>query len=879
MTLRFPSYLTARSSSCAAMAGPALSIMWLWPGAASAQEVQEAVMDDFLTEIIVTGTRRQNRTVANSPVPIDVLKGDTLQNIGTGDIDDILRTLIPSYNVARLPLNDESSLIRPATMRGLPPDNTLILVNGKRRHRGGALTGRGSQGVDMSVFPSNAFQRIEVLRDGASAQYGSDAIAGVINFIARDNDDGVLVELKTGEYYEGDGQSSRVGVNAGFPLLDRGSLNLAMEYGYADPTARSEQRFDAFVLQALGATGIPDPVQSYGSPTIDSELKFFANGVLEVGDNSELYAFGNYAQRDVAIEFFWRNPNFLANVYNRGGDRLVLDLTPDLSGNCPTAGTASALPVPDRWNPTQAEYDANESALAALATDPDCWTFHEIYPNSFRPNYGADIQDWSTVVGFRGDREDGFRYDVSASYGTSDVAYFISETMNPSLGPETPTSFFPGSNTQSEINLNADVAWSLDVDYLDSPLSIATGLEWREESFETGAGEEASWIIGPYHAQGASIGSHGYPGFPPEQAGKWDRANWAAYLDLEADITDRFLFGLAARYEDFDDFGSTTNYKGAFRYQFNDVFAIRGSYSTGFRAPTPGQSNSTRTQTAGFGDIFVQGGRIPPTNPVAVFFGGAPLQPEESENISAGFSLEPIDNLTITADYFHIDIDDGIEIGPNYGISQQDVDDLIAQGIPGASDFYFINFYTNGTDSKREGFDVVADYSIDWQSAGNSTISFAWNRTEAEVVRMKHPSRRFKVELEGRPTNRQIVTFDHFWNNFRFLARASFYDGWVDAGFGGTDLSAGVVCADPATSPPKPPGTDECYGDTWMLDIEMAYTFADRFTLIVGADNVLDEYPDEELDYPGFSFGTRYNRDSPIGYNGGFWYVRLRAEF
>jgi iron complex outermembrane receptor protein len=832
--------------------------------------------DYALEEIIVTGTRRQGRTLAESPVPVDVFQGEELENMGIGDMDDILRTLVPSYNVQRYPLDDQTSLIRPATLRGLPPDNTLVLVNGKRRHRGSVLSG-GSQGVDMSVLPAIAVQRVEVLRDGASAQYGSDAIAGVINYIMRDSSDGFVVELKTGEFYAGDGHSDRIGVSAGLPLTDRGSINLSLEYGTTDSTTRAEQRSDAAALQALGATGIPDPVQKYGNPVIDSDLKFFGNMIIEVGQESELYAFGNYSRREAAIEFFWRNPNSLQNIYTQGSERFVLDLTSDMSGNCPLAGTADALPVPDRWFPTQQEYDANELALAALAADPDCFSFTELYPNGFRPDYGADIDDLSTIIGFRGDRAGGFRYDFSAAYGSNEIDYFMANTLNPSLGPETPTSFRPGSNVQSEISLNADFAWPVDIQAFSSPLNIGAGLEWREETFETIAGEESSWAIGPYHEQGASIGSNGFPGFPPSQAGEWDRANWAAYIDLETDATDKLLLALAARYEDFDDFGSTTNYKGAARYRFNDVFAVRASYSTGFRAPTPAQLYSSRTQTRGFNGMLIQGGRIPPTNPIAEFFGGEALRPEESRNLSIGFTLEPLDNLTLTADYFRIDVDDGMGVSQNFGLSAEDVAELVALGVPGASDFLFINYFVNGIDTKRDGFDVVATYGIHRVRAGSSTISLAWNRTEVEVASMQFPSRFFALDLTGRPENRVILTYDHAWNDFRFLARASFYDDWVDADFGGSDFTP--VCADPAADPPNPPGTDKCYGKSWVVDVEAAYTFADRYTLIVGADNVFDQYPEQDLDYPGWSFGERYPRRSPISYNGGFWYIRLRAEF
>jgi iron complex outermembrane receptor protein len=307
------------------------------------------------------------------------------------------------------------------------------------------------------------------------------------------------------------------------------------------------------------------------------------------------------------------------------------------------------------------------------------------------------------------------------------------------------------------------------------------------------------------------------------------------------------------------------------------VFGVRGSYSTGFRAPTPAQSNSTRTQTTGFGDELVQGGRIPPTNPVAGFFGGLPLQPEESENLSLGITLQPLDNLLLTADYFRIDVDNGIGVSPNFGLTQDDIDELIAQGVPGASDFLFVNFFVNGMDSKRDGFDIVATYDLDWETAGSTSVSLAWNRTEVEIVSMSFPSRIAALELTGRPKDRGILTINHAWNDFRVLARASYYSSWISADFQGPDPTP--VCADRADSPPNPPGTDECYGSTWMVDLEAAYTFAERYTLIVGADNVFDQYPDEDFDYPDFSFGVRYPRASPIGYNGGFWYLRLRAVF
>lgn len=831
--------------------------------------------DEPIEEIIVTGTRRLNRTVANSPVPVDVFQAEELQNMGTSDMDDVLRTLIPSYNVERHTLEDEAALIRPATLRGLPPDNTLILINGKRHHRAAVITGRGgSQGPDISAIPAIALARVEVLRDGASAQYGSDAIAGVINWIMLENNDGIVAEYKTGQFYAGDGTVHQFGINVGMPLTDSGFLSLSLEYAETDSTSRSEQRFDARALEDLGAPGIPNPAQNYGQPSISGEARFFANAAFDVGSNSEIYAFGNYATRNLRTEFFWRNPNSLTNIFTVGPDRLVFDLTADGSGNCPTAGTPGAIPHPNFFFPTQAEYDADLINLAALAADPDCWTVNEIYPAGYRPDYGAEIVDYSFFTGLRGEIASGFRYDFSASYGVNDISYQLSNTINASLGPSSPTSFRPGGNVQSEKNLNIDVAWPINIAVFYSPLTIAAGFEWREEQYETQAGDDASWTAGPLHLQGASIGSHGFPGFPPEQAGSWDRANTAVYLDLEADVTERLLLGFAVRFEEFDDFGSTTNIKGAFRYEFNDAFAVRASASTGFRAPTPGQSNVTRTRTEGFNGMLLQGGLIPPTNPIAEFFGGKALTPEESENLSFGFSLEPLDNLTITADYFRINVDDKIALGEQFALTSADIADLVALGVPGASDFVFVTFFGNSSRTETDGFDLVATYNIEWQSAGNTNVTLAWNQTNTEVKFTEVLSRRSIIDLENRPADRGILTINHSIHDWRFQIRGSYYGGWVRGERGIED--AIPVCTDIR---PNPPGTDECYGDEFVVDIETAYTFNDRFRLIVGADNVFDTFPEFEYDFPDRSFGLKYPRRSPIGYHGGYWYVRLRGEF
>lgn len=829
--------------------------------------------DEVLDVIIVTGTRRDGRTISESPVPVDVFSGEKLHDMGTGDMDDILRTLIPSYNVLRFPDNDETSLVRPATLRRLPPDYSLILVNGKRRHRSGAISGP-SQGADMSPIPAIAIERLELLRDGASAQYGSDAVAGVLNFITRSNSDGIIAELETGQFYAGDGQAGKFSGNAGFSLGGTGFLNLSLEYGEQDLTSRSIQRPDAAALEAVGAPGIPNPAHIWGQPAIDDELKFFVNSAIGMAENVELYGFGNYSERKSELDFRWRNTNRQGGIYRRGGDRLVFDLTADGSGFCPQAGTPNAIPAPPTFL-TQAEYDADVVALDGLAADPNCWVVNEFYPNGYKPFFGAKITDASVAIGVRGELDNGLLYDVSAWYGRNGLDYSIRDTINASLGPDSPTSFDPGETIQADTNFNVDVVLPVAIEAFHSALNVAAGFEWREESYETVAGEEASWIAGPLSLQGASIGSHGFPGYSRQQSGKWDRYNTALYLDLEADLTEKFTLGLAGRYEDFEDFGSTSNYKVAFRYRFNDVFGIRGAVSTGFRAPTPGQSNQTKLFTLIIEQQLQQVGLIPPTNPVAVFYGGKPLESEDAENLSLGLTIDPIDNLTITADYFRIEVENAISRSPFFEITEEDRATLIALGVPGASDFFAIEFNNNDIGYETYGYDIVASYVVDWQSIGSTEFDLAFNDTQSSAVSTGEiVNRNAIIEKENDMRYRGTFSVSHYWNNLSLQLRASYYDGWVTAFYDDGPLQP--VCSDER---PIPPDSDACYSDAWLFDVEAAYTFGDRFTVVVGADNVFDEYPELSALYPDFSQGSKFPNTSPFGFNGGFWYIRLSAEF
>jgi iron complex outermembrane receptor protein len=862
-----------------------------------AQSANAPAADDTLEEVVVTGTRRLGRTVDSSPAPIDVFNTEDFVAQGSNDMNDMLRTLVPSYNVTRFPISDAATVVRPATLRGLPPDSTLVLVNGKRRHRSSVIAelggiSAGSQGPDISVIPALALDRVEVLRDGAAAQYGSDAIAGVMNFQLKDDAEGLAFEVRSGQYtQEDDGDLVQVAANLGLPLTDRGFINTTIEYSQQDATSRSVQRPDAQALIDAGNDAVPVPAQIWGSPEYSDNWKGFVNAGIQISDTMEVYGFGNYATKDVLGGFFYRNPVDRGGVFTSGGDPLIFDTTADGSATCPDTLV-----------------NANGTPTQALLDDPDCFAFNERFPGGFTPNFGSVNEDWSMVFGTRGEydlgTENPLYYDFSYSYGFNQTDFLISNTINPSLGPESPTSFELGAYVQRERNFNADFSYPIEIDAFASPLNVGFGFEQQTETFEIKQGEEESWEAGRFADQGGSIGANGFPGFSPAQVGEFSRANWAGYIDLEADVTDRLLLGAAARYEDFDTFGSTDNYKLQARYDFlenadgfvNDL-AVRGTWSTGFRAPTPGQVNVTKVSTItlpGTNEL-IQSGQIPPGNPIAQFLGAQELEPEEAENVSLGLTATLFDEFTLTVDWYRIEVTDRIALG-----GQIDIDAALAQqlqdaGVPGATDFSTVRFYTNDFDTTTEGVDVVATYALDWGNAGRTNLTAAWNYNRTDVDSFGEDpdnpgeprviDRSRIVDLENlNPRNRGIFTANHSWRDFSFLVRASYYDEYVSGGNGGglgvlgvapscnTDGSGNVV-----TAPEN--FIDECYGDAWIFDVEASYTYEQRYTFVLGAQNAFDEEAPVDLDTPaGQSAGSLYNTAVPYDLNGRFVYARLFVQ-
>ena len=840
-------------------ASAAFSVMAAAP--VYAQEAEESAKAEDFEQIAVVGSRAAPRSVADSAVPIDIISDEEFKQQGATDMVSMMQTVVPSFNVNDQPINDASTLVRPANLRGMASDHTLVLVNGKRRHRSAVITflggglSDGAQGPDISVIPAAALKQVEVLRDGAAAQYGSDAIAGVINFVLNDASEGGSFEARYGSFYEGDGDMIQMSGNVGLPLSDKGFINLSAEYRTADDTSRSVQRADAAALIAAGNTFVADPAQIWGSPEIKHDIKLFANAGIELSATSEAYMFGNYAEREVEGGFYYRNPHNRGGVNDGGtnddGEQLLLvgDLTGDMSGNCPTD-----IVVGDNVL-------ENPRYINEVQNNPDCWAFNEMLPGGFTPRFGGTVTDMSLVFGTKGELDHDITYDVSLNLGQNEVDFAISNTINPSLGPETPTEFSPGRYTQSEQTLDIDFTKPFDVG-LYEPLFVATGFQYRNESYESFAGDTASYEIGPLATQGFGIGSNGFPGLAANSQGRVSRNNIALYIDAEAYITENFMLAGALRYEDFSDFGDTTKGKIAFRWQALENIAFRGAFSTGFKAPTLGQSNVRNVTTAfGTGGELIDRATLPPTDPVSQLKGGEQLTPEESESITFGVVADFDNGLFITADYYNIELTDRISTASGIALTEEDIATLLEQGINDASSFSEISFFTNDFDTTTEGVDVVANYSMDMMG-GETKFSLAYNWTSTEVDRASDNISDFRIRMleDNLPAVRYSATANHTNGDWRFLARMNYY---------GSIFEDHLDSALPIDK----------VGSEITFDFEVAYNFTEDFTVTVGAKNAFDEYPDENnTDAGGITYaqiaGSAYPTTSPIGINGGFYYLR-----
>jgi iron complex outermembrane receptor protein len=835
-----------------------------WASAQAQDDAPQAEEATALDVISVLGSRKQPRSEANSPVPVDIISGEEFHNQGLTDVLDQIRTVVPSLNVNQQPISDAATLVRPANLRGLPPDSTLVLVNGKRRHRSAVITflgsglSDGSQGPDLSVFPSIALSQVEVLRDGAAAQYGSDAIAGVINFNLKSDSEGGSLEVMSGQHYEGDGTTAQIAGNIGLPFSPQGFANLSFEYREADATDRSVQRGDAAAVAASGNTFVPNPAQIWGSPEVKRDFKLIANLGLELNDDLDWYLFGNTASRDIDGGFYYRNPTSRAGVFSGdGGETLLIG---DLTGaGCPSIALRDAAGA-------LRPFSAVNSQVGALPAN--CYTFFRDFPGGFTPRFGGVVRDASLVTGVRGTTASGLRWDASASQGRSEVDFYIYNTVNASLGPNQPEGyrFNPGANEQTETNFNLDLVKVFDTSWTEYGLSVAGGLEWREEKFEAFNGDQASFEIGPLASQGFLIGSNGFPGFSPRDAGSWSRSNYAAYVDLEGDLTERLLLATALRFEDFEDFGTTTNWKITGRFQATDAFALRGAVSTGFRAPTPGQGNVRAVTTQFIAGELRDTATLPPTNPIAQRFGGQPLQPEESFNVSFG-AVYSLDAWLFTADYYRIDVEDRIAQSQNFTLSAADRAALVAQGVQEAISLDSVRFFINDFDTETDGIDLVSSYESD-HFGGDTTYSLAmnWNRTEVTDFSPNIIGEaRVQILEDALPRTKGSFSINHQRERWHAMTRLSYYGSFYE-----DHVDSGCVVG---------PDCLPIYGDAAVIvDAEVGYKFGNGLFVNVGAQNLFDKEP-ELNPYGEDVVGAKFPPLTPYGFNGGFYYVRMGWRF
>ncbi|QOC24117.1 TonB-dependent receptor [Wenzhouxiangella sp. AB-CW3] len=819
--------------------------------------------------IVVTGTRVVGTDPTQTLSPVDVVASSSLANQATPDLTDGLSRVMPSFNTQRWPIADGTAIVRPVTLRNLAPDQTMVLVDGTRRHRSAMVNlqlaplgtvNQGSQAVDFSLIPSAAVERIEVLRDGASAQYGSDAIAGVVNVILKDAPDGGTLFAQHGEYFEGDGTRTTVGGNAGFSLGTAGFLNASFEYTNSDQTSRGVPHADAGpIADVVGIDQVPlDGLgQRWGDPDAET-WKFFVNAGVDLTSMVSLYSHASYADSEWRSDFFFRNPVM--------DPQLVPPRDTLQQGTPPDPAPQSLIDSILGQGLDPADYlvadDASPSGF--ILRNP----IHTLFPGGYNPDFGADISDFAWVVGIDGMTDGGLSWDVRGRIAENKIDYMVSQTINPSMGRLSPTSFRPGSLTQQETSFNVDFVQPFDLDGLHSPLNVAFGLEYRDETYKIGAGDPASREAGPT-ASVFGLGSDGFQGFPLESAGSFSSDSLGAYVDLETDFTDRFSGGVAVRFEEYDEFGSTFDWKLSGRYDMTDQFALRATASTGFRAPTPGQMNTLNvTTTANPDGRLIPSGTYPVDHPVSVVLGAQPLEPEESQNFTIGFVANPFDNTSLTVDYYDIRVDDRLALRDNV-ISEGDLPGLIDLGVdnPELLVGSLANFFSNAFDSKVTGIDVASTSNFDID-AGALTLDlrYTYNRQKVRNVAPNtiNDSRVFDLENQV-PRHRTNLTLS-------FDSRAMF-SGHVRAShYGSWETTGGLFSPGDASDV-------NSYSSEIIFDLEARFRFADQFQLAVGGENIFDTYPGEEQN-PTLQFlGVKYALTSPFGFNGGQWYARLSYEF
>ena len=851
-------------------------------GATSSASAEE------LEEVVVTGSRAKPRTVEDSPIPVDVFSQAELEEVGYTDSNEVIKTLVPSFSIGRQPISDGATFIRPAALRDLPTDKTLVLVNNKRRHRAALVTigGSGTQGPDIATIPMSAVKSIEVLRDGAGAIYGTDAIAGTINFILKDNSEGGSLSVDAGEYSEGDGGSVTVRGNIGLPLGDSGFLSISGEAYEADPTYRGEQYCQSW----FAVPGCDGQNGSYAS--------FVANGRADrVAASQEASYLNNFANASVETENGivqpWGRPNEKRSgiFYNAA--------IPVENGEIYSFGNSTTSEADGSFF---YRYPFNGTIENLRTQDGSIYSPLELFPGGFTPRFFGEVTDVSIVGGWKGDLTPDMTLDVSARYGSNEIDYVLSNTINPSLGDtSTQTSFKNGDLTNTELQLQADFTYAL-----SDTATLAFGLSFIDEEYEIGGGEPASYEAGPYSVQdpwgfcddngaataagtavianGSSldcsdssdpvyrvvgVGSNGFPGYSPEFSGTYSRNSYAVYGEISGDASDAFSYQAALRYEDYDDFDSEVIGKVAGIYKISDAVAIRASLGTGFRAPTPGQQGTTNVSTRLPNGFPVATGLFPAGGSVAQALGASPLEPETSTQYTVGLVLSG-ERASITVDAYVINLDDrfnsvstqDVSTDPTSGAAYANYQALEAAGVAGANSIGGVFWFTNAFDTSSTGVDVVATMPFDFDnSSGKLTASLNYNKTEFESEVTQFFSNEDKYDfVNNTPNTRWILTYNHYVGDLSLMGRLSY--------FGEADNQNGSG-ANPDF---------QVWDAVTFLDVEASYQVTEQIKVMIGGRNITDEYPDKD-ELGDDCCGRLYDSGSTVDWQGAYYYGRVTFDF
>ena len=793
-----------------------------------------AASDPTLSTVVVTGVRgSQQRTVTDSPAPVDVISGEQLKTSGQNGLKDMLTRLLPSFNAPTINGGGTAFLVRGISMRGLGGDQVLILVNGKRRHNtaminNNARVGTAAVPVDLDLIPTAAIERIEVLRDGAAAQYGSDAIAGVINIILKKDAEGITSDSSLGQYYSGDGTTGHEAANFGFGLGEGGFFNLSFDAKVQEPYDRAGAvRGNFGTLE----NGQPDPRitqrhgwgEEYGLGR-DRTYSSAYNLELPLGEDLKLYSFSTLSYRD--------------------GKKV-------LGHRAPTDITAT------NW----------------LANQP--------YPKGGQATREVNETDYQFLAGLKGLAAD-WDWDLSTSYGRDKAKLYTDNNLNLSNGPDfSQRRFHLTDEIFDQWTTNLDLTRALDIG-LDSPLETSAGIEYRWEKYELTEGEPNSYNYGNYVIPSGSLGGRrpdpglfSVNGTTPEDAGDMIRHSGAAYVDFGLNVTPQWYNAFALRYERYNqDIGETLSGKFTTRYEFAPGYAVRAAVSNGFRAPSLAQNVFSSTSSV---TIFGAGGstttartkQMRPGSREAIALGAKALEPETSRNYSLGFTAEPTDRLRLTADFYLIDIDDRIlQTGVLTGPAVSAI--LVANGLsPNLSGQYF----ANAADTRTKGVDLVAEYRQPLDEYGTVRWSLAYNHNKTTIRDLADTPPELSSLGSG------YVLFDR--QQQTDLTKATPKDKWIlNTNYKVDDWTLNLTLTryGEYTEGSNIPANDRTYSAKWITDIDVAYDLTQNLTVALGANNLFDVYPDKIGIVP-WAGTYEYGMFSPYGLGGGYYYGRVSLAF